>query len=282
MMNEEHISQEDLALYAMQCLNDTEAAAVQAHLAECSACREEMATVLGDVALIGLGVEQHAVPDGARGRFLDRMAADAGSNAVAAAGTSPVASLPVTTREVVQVIRKPRVSLWTNPFAWATAALIVAAIGLGMRVGTLQSELADAKGRIASMAESSAKAQRVLDLLTLRSAQHVLLTVGAKQPEPSATAVYLADRGSLIFQAHNLKAVAENKTYELWVIPANGTAPIPAGLFKPDAAGNASVTLPDLPKGVEAKAFGVTIEQADGSAKPTLPIVLAGAATPSS
>jgi hypothetical protein len=36
--------------------------------------------------------------------------------------------------------------------------------------------------------------------------------------------------------------------------------------------------MPDMPKGIEAKAFGVTIENAGGSATPTMPIVLAGSA----
>jgi len=78
-----------------------------------------------------------------------------------------------------------------------------------------------------------------------------------------------------VFQ--DLEQLAQDKTYELWVIPANGQAPIPAGLFRPDAAGSASVVLPPLPKGVPAKAFGVTIEKAEGSATPTAPILLAGA-----
>ena len=42
--------------------------------------------------------------------------------------------------------------------------------------------------------------------------------------------------------------------------------------------GSASLVLPPLPVGVEAKAFGVTIERAEGAATPTLPIILAGAA----
>jgi hypothetical protein len=37
------------------------------------------------------------------------------------------------------------------------------------------------------------------------------------------------------------------------------------------------VLLPPLPKGVPAKAFGVTIEKAEGSATPTSPIILVGA-----
>jgi anti-sigma-K factor RskA len=66
------------------------------------------------------------------------------------------------------------------------------------------------------------------------------------------------------------------KTYELWIIPQDGTAPIPAGTFHPDDQGNASVVLPDLPKGIAAKAFGVTIEPEGGSQTPTLPIIMAG------
>ena len=82
------------------------------------------------------------------------------------------------------------------------------------------------------------------------------------------------DKGALIFVASEMHPVQANKTYELWLIPADGTAPIPAGLFRPDAGGSASVILPTLPVGVEAKAFGVTIEDAQGSTTPTLPIVM--------
>ncbi len=63
------------------------------------------------------------------------------------------------------------------------------------------------------------------------------------------------------------------------MIPANGKAPVPAGLFRPDAAGTATLVLPPLPAGVPAKAFGVTIEKASGSDSPTTPIVLSGAAS---
>ena len=124
----------------------------------------------------------------------------------------------------------------------------------------------------------NAHAQEVLEVLTAPKAQHVVLTAGKATPTPSARAVYLAERGGLILQASNMGALPADKAYELWVIPANGKAPIPAGLFWPDAAGSASLVLPPLPVGVEAKAFGVTIERAEGAATPTLPIILAGAA----
>jgi anti-sigma-K factor RskA len=86
----------------------------------------------------------------------------------------------------------------------------------------------------------------------------------------------MKNRGALVFTANHLVPLPPNKTYELWVIPANGNAPIPAGTFKPDTHGMASVLLPHLPKGVDAKAFGVTMENTGGSTTPTLPILLAG------
>jgi anti-sigma-K factor RskA len=49
-------------------------------------------------------------------------------------------------------------------------------------------------------------------------------------------------------------------------------------LFRPDSTGSASLILPPLPAGVPAKAFGVTVERAEGSDTPTTPILLVGAA----
>ncbi len=94
--------------------------------------------------------------------------------------------------------------------------------------------------------------------------------------QPSAHVIYAKDKGALIFVASDLRPVKANKTYELWLIPSNGQAPIPAGLFRPDVNGSASVVLPSLPAGIEAKAFGVTVEDAQGATTPTLPIVMSG------
>ena len=141
----------------------------------------------------------------------------------------------------------------------------------------LNDQLAQQKQTAEQQAAANARAQQVLDVLTAPGAKRVLLTAAKAKPEPTGRAVYLAETGGLVFQANDMGQLAENKTYELWVIPANGQAPIPAGLFRPDAAGSASVVLPPLPKGVPAKAFGVTIEKAEGSSTPTAPILLVGA-----
>ncbi len=58
--------------------------------------------------------------------------------------------------------------------------------------------------------------------------------------------------------------------------PPTAARPSPPAPSTPTTSGNASLIMPDLPKGIAAKAFGVTVEDDGGSQTPTLPIVLAG------
>jgi hypothetical protein len=266
MMQGAHIPQEDLILYAMQALSEGESAAVRAHLEDCEACRADLAELTGDLALVALSVEQHPVPEGARERFMNRI--EAAPNEEQEWLGAPVVA--------IDTIRPTRgASVWV-PWMAVAAMLLVTAL-LGMRIRSLNDDLRRQSDALSIQAAANSHAQEVLQLLTAPTAKRVTLTTSKAKPAPTARAVYLAESGGLILQANDLDQLAAGKTYELWVIPANGQAPIPAGLFKPDAAGSASVVLPPLPKGVPAKAFGVTIEKAEGSATPTAPIVLVGA-----
>ncbi|HTB98621.1 MAG TPA: anti-sigma factor [Terracidiphilus sp.] len=265
MTERAHISREDLSLYGMQALSPEEAAVVRAHVENCEQCRNEAAEVAGDLALLALSVEQHPVPEGARQKFADRIAADAAKKYSESNVTSIDTAKPV--RRVYSSIQ------WS-----AVAAMLVLAFALMLKNGDLNRELKAKSDQLQQETTANARAQQVLNLLTAKEAQHVVLTAANAHPAPSGRAVYLAATGGLLFQGNNLAAIPAEKTYELWVIPANGQAPIPAGLFRPDAAGNASVVLPTLPSGVPAKAFGVTLERAEGSQTPTAPILLVGAA----
>jgi len=262
-----HISQEDLALHSLQALSPQEDVAVLTHLLQCAECNHQLAEMRGDVALIGLASEQHAVPAGARQRFLNRIAAPTNFIVSSAANT--------TKQTKITPFAKPQ-TVW---LPWAVAAAFaLLAITLGVKLNIANQQLHRASEQIASLTETSAKARRVLDVLTSHSAQRVLLTATKTPPLPSGRAVYIAESGSLIFQASNLKQIAADKTYELWVVPMNGK-PMPAGLFRPDASGSASILLPNLPGHTPAVAFGVTLEKAEGSDTPTIPMVMVGAAS---
>jgi len=259
-----HISQEDLALYAMQALTSEEQRAAQAHLDVCAYCRAALAEVFPDVAVVGMSAEQQALPEGARQRLMARIA-----NTPQAA--APVAKAAPSVREE----RKSGFGLGWLGWAAALAMLAVAAyLGYGNR--KLQQQVSEDRGQITRLAAGADRAEELTEALTSPSAKQVTLTETKGPAKPVGHATYLPQRGALIFVASNLRPVPENKTYELWLIPANGKAPIPAGLFRPDQSGSASVVLPTLPEGVEAKMFGVTIEDAQGAQTPTLPIVLAG------
>lgn len=267
MTENRHIPQEDLALYAMQALGAEEQAQVRAHLESCDLCRAHLAETSGTLASLAMSVDQQPVPAGSRERFLERIGATAPPvpRVVSIAGHVPPMKSAAKARSA---------ALW---IAWAaTAALVLVSAGLSVKLSRANNALARQSEMLAEQSAAAARAQRVLDLLTAPAARHVLLTAGGGHPAPSARAVYMASRGALILEASNLAPVASGKAYELWIIPANGSAPVPAGTFQPDASGNAHLVLPKIPAGVPAKALGITVENASGSATPTLPIVLAG------
>ena len=264
MITDEHIPQEDLVLYAMQAMRSHELAAVRAHLDRCAECRKALAEVNGDLALLAVSVDPKPLPEGARERFMARISSEPGRTEGSGSAVSIDSKRPAR-----------RAAVWIG---WlAAAALLLFAFSLQQKVRSLNDELAQQKEAAAQQTEANARAKQVLEVLTAPTAKRVLLTGAKAKPEPTGRAVYLAESGGLVFQANDLGQLAQDKTYELWVIPANGQAPIAAGTFRPDAAGSASVLMPPLPKGVPAKAFGVTIEKAEGSATPTAPIILVGA-----
>ena len=269
MTDGQHIPQEDLALYAMQSLSPAETATAHAHISACESCRRELAEINGDLAAISLSVEQVPIPEGARDRFLARLKSE--ERPSDARQSEPSIYGPA----LVQT--PPRRSMWPVLLPWAAAAAMLAvAAYLGIQNQNLQQTLNTDRSQIATLSAQASRAQQVLDTLTAPDAQQATLTEGKPVAAPTAHASYMPSRGALVFIANHLKPIPASKTYELWVIPANGSAPIPAGTFRPDANGSASVVLPPLPRGVPAKVFGVTIENEGGATSPTMPIVLSG------
>ena len=271
MMDGGHIAEEDLGLFAMHSCSDEEARAVRAHLEVCADCRAELEQVQGELAMVAMSVEPQPLPDGARQRFVKKIAA-AATLAAPGAATQLHAQARVIPIRGEQKVRRPMA--WVP---WAAAA-VLALIAVTLMMGNvrMQRELLAEQHEVSDLLEANAHAQSVLDVLTAPEAQHVVLTAGKVKPATSARAVYLASKGALILEASNMGPLPEHMAYELWVIPANGKAPIPAGLFWPDATGSASLVMPKMPVGVEAKAFGVTVEKNEGSPWPTSPIILAG------
>jgi hypothetical protein len=289
-----HLSPDDLYLFALQLLPDAAMKDTATHLKECAECRAQLGEIQGDLVAYALTAELHTPPPQARERLLRQVAEEKKVIPMA-----PVEQRPLQQQQQVEPIlsqrnsrmfqmdapeERPRrfaqVMAWTG---WGIAACL--AVVAGMQVDqrkAVQQDLSVATAQLGQSAEQTAHAKQVVDTLrdvtAMNVALHVPLNAGAvPKLDPEGHATYQANTGALVFVADHLDPLQPQKTYELWLLPATaGEAPIPAGLFKPDANGNASVVMPALPKGVTAKGFGVTVEHDGGSKTPTAPIVLAG------
>ena len=245
---------DDLALYALGSLEGGEKSSLEKHLQECAACRRELEELRGSAALLALSASGPRPPARSKSRLMDAVAREPRAQASAS---------------------RPR---WWGALGWAAAtAMLVLAMVLWNQSQRLKSNV-DQLATLSNLQHQELEgARRVVDTLTAQDAMRVtVLPVGVKTPPPEGKAIYSRDRNGLIFMASNLRPLPAEKAYELWLIPTSGN-PIPAGVFRPDARGTATVVNPPLPKGVEAKAFAITVEPEAGSATPTKPIIMMGA-----
>jgi anti-sigma-K factor RskA len=244
---------DDLALYALESLEGETLAVLEKHLAECPACRRELEHLRGDMALLALSTAGPAPPRRARQRLLAALA-----------------------REPRLKVVPERRSAWGVVGWLAAAAVAIIAVLLWRQNTELERQALGLRNESSGQMAELERAREVVETLTATDAMRVTLVAAKTPPQPQGKAIYVRGRGSLIFLASNLPAVPPEKAYELWLIPSSG-APIPAGVFKPDAHGSATVVNPPLPAGTEAKAFAITVEPEAGSSTPTMPIVMVGA-----
>jgi anti-sigma-K factor RskA len=287
-----HIPQDDLALFALQFLPEQEMADALTHLQHCEACRTEVAKYQGDLAAYAMTSEMHSPPALARERLLRRVAKEkkvvpvARPVPVAVPDTEPVLAPRTRVFEIdsYEDTGRRQASPFLTWAGWAVAAGVTVVAGLQFHQRQMLQAAFDSESAKVSQASADAsKAEEALTTLTSQGAMQVALHI--PPPEgvpvvhtPEGHVAYMSDKGALVFVGNNLLPLPQYKTYELWLIPPEGSGkvPEPAGTFKPDERGNASVVMPTIPKGFAASAFGVTIEDEGGSKTPTMPIVLAG------
>lgn len=250
---------EDLALYALGSLDGDERIALEKHLEGCASCRRELEQYRGDMALLALSTAGPKPPLRARERLLAAIAQEPRGESLPASSRTPVRRA------------------WWSPVPWlAAAALAIAAVWMWRQSDQLSLRVAELERESAGQQTELERAREVVQTLTATDALRVTLVASNTPPQPQGKAIYVRDRGSLLFLASNLPPLPPQKAYELWLIPTTG-APIPAGVFKPDTKGSATVLNPPLPVGLQAKAFAITVEPEAGSAAPTSPIVMMGA-----
>jgi len=258
---------EDLALYAVGALTPEENKELEHHLAECPSCREELQGLQAAAAHIALTVEAVRPPSALR----DQLLATFDARPVGSTGREA-------DREASHSVARPpsRRTPWFWVPAFATVLFSVALLALWKQNRDLTERNRDLAVKLGASQKTLERANNLVNALTAADAQRVTLTAGGKV-RPEAKAVYSSRAASLVLLADHLGALPAHKTYELWLLPANGSQPVPAGTFKPDQHGSAVLVLSQFGGGIAAKGFAVTVENEPGSSTPTMPIVISGA-----
>jgi anti-sigma-K factor RskA len=218
-------------LYALGVLEPELAAEIDKHLEErCEYCMENVRGASNVIAALGGTVQSVAPPRRLRER-------------------------------VLASVRPPKRS---NRWTFAVAALSAACAVLVLTSIWSTTRMVSLRDQLSGMQRERNELRAAVELLSKSDTR----TVQFGRAENTPHGRVLVNRsGGIVFVGSQLPPLPRDKTFELWLIPASG-APQPAGLFRPNAAGD-SVNVSSLAVSPESKAVAVTIEPSAGSNAPT-------------
>jgi anti-sigma-K factor RskA len=232
-----------IGAYVLNAVSDAERRIFEDHLAGCSSCTQDTAELLETTVLLA-GESEVEPPAHLRGRVL-----------AAAAHTR---QLPPETGTPT-----PGRSLWLRRTATlAAAAGIAVAVTLGIQAVDTNSRL---ERDLQALEQVNDRNGRVADLLAAPDAK---LVRGDVAGGGTGTVVASPEKGEVLFLAHGLARLPDDRTYQLWLIGTEG--PRPAGLLTAD--GGENLVLATGFTGREA--VGLTVEPRGGSPQPTTPTVV--------
>jgi anti-sigma-K factor RskA len=280
------------ALYALGSLTQHEARSFEAHMREgCAVCEAEFHRFAHTIAEMGFAAEEVPAPDYIRDLLLARIDREPQLRVPAtvtdqagqvkphetAAHAAAVAFKPVQPKQ-----QKPSILPWI---------LAVAVVALGI-LAFYYWKSAEETGRqlqakLAADRADKAELQKQMGSQKIKFAQLEEIEALATKPEtriarligqaatPSYAGIVLWDTQKN--RCRVLGAFAptpQGKVHQLWFFSA--TTKIPIGSFRPDPAGQVSMTLRVPKEAAEATAVVVTLEPDNGSQIPTAPYCAAG------
>ena len=240
-----------LGAYALGAVDPDERRRVEAHLAECPACRAELAELRAAASALPLLVAERVPSPALRNRLIAQVQAEAqppAAQPLAMTAPRPApppgalspqqAPIPLKLTPVRRRPHRPRATT-----VWAAAAILLLVFAAAMVVWNL-----DLRHRLDSQAQPTRT-----------------VAVQFAQPASGARAslIYLPDQQVMLLNVANMPQLPDGEVYQVWLVDANG--PVPVGTFHP---GNAQIAIAANPAAYQALA--VTPEPGPlGSPKPT-------------
>jgi anti-sigma-K factor RskA len=259
-----HIQPEDSDLYALGALDGEEKQELEAHVRLCSECEREVKAARQRVALLGLAAPVQTPPARVKAELLRRVRAER----------------PPATAGVVGEKAEHKRGFgfgWLTP-AFGVAAVVFAALA-GVfwtrdvrdvqRIQALEGQLAQVQTHSQEIARASETTDKLLEM---PGTTRVALMPQPGMPKGRGGVLYNAKMG-MVACAGWLPAPPSGKSYQLWLVPAEGK-PMSLHVFA-NGEWEKPMSMTIAP-GLEAKAFAITEEPEGGMPQPTGPKVLVG------
>ncbi|WP_329285727.1 anti-sigma factor [Streptomyces sp. NBC_00691] len=227
--------------YALGALDSEEHEAVRRHLAECSACGQEVREFSETVVRLGLAVAEP--PNAAlRANVLGR---------IATVRQEP----PPSTKTARAPLGRRGLRRWSH---WALAACLAGAVGLGGVAVWQHGQAEDARQETARAREANDAVAEVL------AAPDARVSTSRLEGGAVGTVVVSASLDRAVFAASGMAPPPAGKVYQLWY--DDGGTMRDAGLMDPGATTQATLLAGPVNR---ASGVGVTVEPAGGSPSPT-------------
>jgi len=160
---------------------------------------------------------------------------------------------------------------WTWFAAACAASMLMLALWFNVVAGDRGRQLAQVRQ---SLTQTEAERDRLESVFRfLEEPETKQVNFGAPQTQPPRGNVYFHPQLGVLLIATNLPQLTPDKGYEMWILPKDGSAPRPAGVFQASAAGTATHTLEQALNLDDVAGIAVTVEPVAGSQTPTMPLV---------
>jgi anti-sigma-K factor RskA len=280
---------EMLAVHALGAHEAEEARSLEAHLATCDECQQEMLEWNETAAALAYSAGLAEPSAQLRARILEGARAQPQSAGTkgrdtasedSTAATSNVIALPSASRRAWS----PALKFGALAASIAFAALLVMLFvlwnrnnAMKMEIARLTSRLNETQGELARERQSkemiATRARQDMEMLT---SSNVITLKGTDVAQGAhATLAYDSNTGRAMLVAQGLPPAPAGKAYQLWFI--KGDKPLPGGVFTPDVNGRAEMRDQAPAEGRDANVFAVTLEPSTGVGAPTGDKYLLGA-----
>lgn len=257
-----------LAAHGLGALEAPEVRALETHLQNCAACRQEFAEWEATAATLALDAQPLAPSPQVKQRIIESVRADLARTASepkaiqAAAHHEPTKLESLSSRQRTS----PAMRSWAIAAAFIIAALLASNFLLWSLNKTVTQRVAHLEQQAERAKQQMAQQQEAIEIVSAPGARVSQLAGTKEVPGAHGLVAYdLNGRAMLIVKG--LPQPPAGKAYQLWFIA--GGKPIPGRVFVTDALGDGTVSDRMPAAALNASGFAITLEPEKGVQAPT-------------